>query len=330
MSAVGGAVTGVVAVVAPVPAGPISSAVSFLVPAMLIVMAGVLLGLGPRWWPIACLIVPLIGVVAVAALDLATRDASAAAQVFLCYPLLYAASRLQPTGAWMVLVVALGADGVVALSLEPAGRAVTDMVYVGATLIALTALLTGAGRHQDQLVARLSLQATVDSLTGLATRRVLDEATRLAMSDSAGPRGTCLLLIDLDRFKAINDTYGHPVGDAALVHVAELVSSHARVDSVIARIGGDELAILLRDCARDVAAVRAEQLVDAVRRTPLVLPSGTVVRLSVSVGVAHVPSTAREQGGLYTAADEALYRAKRTGRDRVSLSNTDLVSQPLW
>ena len=98
------------------------------------------------------------------------------------------------------------------------------------------------------------------------------------------------MLIDVDSFKTINDSHGHPVGDAVLVHLAGVLREQIRTDdAVLSRLGGDELAVLLRDCTPTVGPTRATDLLLAVRSTPLPLPDGTLLALSISLGVAHVP-----------------------------------------
>jgi diguanylate cyclase (GGDEF)-like protein len=129
------------------------------------------------------------------------------------------------------------------------------------------------------------------------------------------------VLIDVDSFKAINDSHGHPVGDDVLVHLSTVLRGRVRAeDAVLSRLGGDELAVLLPGCSRDVAVRRAEDLHDAVRSTPLPLSDGGLLALSISVGVAHVAQDSTDRRGLYTAADNALYDAKRAGRDRVAVA----------
>ena len=148
-------------------------------------------------------------------------------------------------------------------------------------------------------------------------RRSFDEAMESVVRRST-PAGTAMMLIDVDRFKMINDAHGHPAGDAALVHVAEVLREHVRAeDAVLARLGGDELAVLLSRCSTRAGASRAEDLLRAVAASPLLLDDGTSVPLSVSIGVAHsAGATSAEE--LYTAADDALYQAKRAGRGRVT------------
>jgi diguanylate cyclase (GGDEF)-like protein len=260
---------------------------------------------------------PLIGVAMIIALDVATNDASAAAQVFFCLPVLYSASRLRVGGTVLVTASAVAGSAVVSLAVLPTGKALTDTVYVGVTLVLSAALLARAGVVQDGLTERLQAQAAIDHLTGLVTRRVLDDATRSAISGAAAQTGTALVLIDIDRFKTVNDTYGHPVGDDALGHVASILRGLSRTQDVVARMGGDELAVLMPGCTYDVALARAEGFVRGVRDRPLELGDGSSVGLSISAGVAHAPRHAYLVRDLYTSADTALYQAKRSGRGRV-------------
>ena len=113
------------------------------------------------------------------------------------------------------------------------------------------------------------------------------------------------------------------MGDDALVHLARVLTGAIRAtDAVVSRLGGDELAVLLPGCSAEVAARRAEDLVAAVRATPLPLPDGRLLPLTVSVGVAHAPDHASDLCDLYGAADAALYAAKRGGRDRSAVAAT--------
>lgn len=263
-------------------------------------------------------LVPLGGSLLLFAMNWVTRDTSAAAQVFTVLPTLWAASQLRPVGAWCIAATSAVLNAVLVLHLEPIEKAVPDAAFVAATLVMATALLTTAGNRQDRLVQRLHELATVDPLTGLVTRHVLDAALAGAVGSSPDDaHGTALVLVDVDRFKTINDRHGHPVGDDALRHLAQVLRRTVRgTDAVVGRLGGDELAVLLTSCPPDVAARRAQDLVDAVRAHPLPLADGGTLPLTVSVGVARAPSDAGDVRELYAAADRALYRAKHAGRDR--------------
>jgi diguanylate cyclase (GGDEF)-like protein len=260
------------------------------------------------------------GVVVVCLLNLLTHDTSAAAQAFLAFPVLWSASHLRRGAVVLVTSAAVAADGVTLFLLRPAALAATDFVFFGSVLVVMAVMLVRAGATQERLVEALQEQARVDALTGLVNRRSFDEALESTLTRPVGA-GTALVLIDVDAFKTINDSHGHPVGDAVLVHLAGVLREQIRTaDAVLSRLGGDELAVLLRDCTADVAARRAEDLLLAVRSTPLHLPDGTLLALSISLGVAHVPECRGDLRTLYHDADAALYDAKRAGRGRVGLA----------
>jgi diguanylate cyclase (GGDEF)-like protein len=221
----------------------------------------------------------------------------------------------------MVTGLALVTDAVVLGLLLPLAAALPDLVFSGTVLVVIAVMLVRAGDEQERLVAVLHQQASIDSLTGLVNRRVLDDALDSALHRPTGSSGSALVLVDVDSFKTINDEHGHPVGDDALVHVASLLRSVVRTgDAVLSRMGGDELAVLLPECSAEVAVRRAGEIWQAVRGTPLQLPDGTLLALSVSLGVAHAPSHATGLEQLYAAADAALYAAKRGGRDQVAVA----------
>lgn len=266
-----------------------------------------------------CLVIPLVGVAGITVLDLLTRDASLAAVVFFFLPVLFGATQLRRAGAGTVLAASLLGHGTVVGSLLPPAEALADFVYLSVVLVTTNVLLLRAGERQRALVTRLQQQAAIDPLTGLVTRRVLDDALGAALSSAAGEQGTSLIIVDVDRFKDVNDTYGHPVGDDALELLGRLLHQVARPGDVVARMGGDELALLLPACPYDRAVARATALVERVRDLPVETDDGSLVHLTVSAGVAHAPDHGVDVRALYAAADHALYRAKRAGRDGVGL-----------
>jgi diguanylate cyclase (GGDEF)-like protein len=249
--------------------------------------------------------------------DVATGDAGITGQIFFCLPVLYAATQLTAAGGILVTVAAIAGEGAVVLLLLPRVQAFTELSQVGTALALTAALLVRASVVQDRLVAQLRRQAAIDPVTGLVTRRVLDEATQSAIGAAEGQAGTALMMIDVDRFKAINDTYGHVVGDDVLSHIAGLLTRISRPQDVVARMGGDELAVLMPGCGYDVAVRRAEQFVALVRDTPLPLPGGASVALSISAGASYAPQHGTGARALYASADAALYLAKHGGRGRV-------------
>jgi diguanylate cyclase (GGDEF)-like protein len=262
------------------------------------------------------------GALLVCVMNVLTRDPSAAAQAFLAFPVLWAATHLRRGAVVLVTGTALAGDAVSLLLLLPPDEALIDVVFFGAVIVVTAVMLDRAGVVQERLVTALQQQAAVDSLTGLLNRRVFEEALEHALDRAPHPEGTALVLLDVDSFKQINDRHGHPVGDDALVHLAGLVRRNVRVgDAVLSRLGGDELAVLLPGCSPQVAELRADALLQSVRSSPLTLPDGALLALSVSVGVAHAPEHARGVRELYAAADAALYTAKRGGRDRVAVAS---------
>ncbi len=278
---------------------------------------------------IAWALVPLLAVVAIVVLDVLTSDVSVAAQVFFFFPTLYGASQLRRAGAVVMTAASVVGVSIVVLGSLPLAAAATDIGYVSAALITTAALLIRSGERQDELVTRLERQAAVDALTGLATRRVLDEAARSAISGAVSHEGTSLILLDVDEFKSVNDRYGHPGGDEVLVQLADYLVRSARRDDVVSRLGGDEMAVLLPGCSVASLQRRAEQIVADVATHPFVLPSGEEIRVSVSVGLANAPADAVDLPGLYVRADRALYEAKRSGRNRVGILTDDTPRSPV-
>lgn len=265
---------------------------------------------------------PLLAVAAIAVVDLLTDDASVSAQIFFVFPVLYGASQLRVPGSIVMTTASLIGEVVVVGSQLPTREAIVDAGYVAAALITTAFLLTLASERQARLVARLEQMAAVDPLTGLVTRRVLDEAAASALSGASSHEGTSLILLDVDDFKTINDQYGHPAGDAVLVELAEVIVLRTRREDVVCRLGGDEIAVLLPGCSRDDARNRAEELLVDVRAHSFAVdgtPSGLSV--GVSVGLAHAPSDADDLRSLYAAADAALYEAKRAGRGRMAMAS---------
>jgi diguanylate cyclase (GGDEF)-like protein len=157
--------------------------------------------------------------------------------------------------------------------------------------------------------------ASTDPLTGLPNRRYFDEYSTLLAGRRRTGDTVAVLMIDIDKFKGLNDTYGHPVGDQVLRSVAGAITSAVRDEDVPARIGGEEFAVLLRNPGPAVALEVGERVRKAVRE--LDLADVGVPGVSVSVGVANALGPDEPIESLVDRADHALLRAKRAGRDRV-------------
>lgn len=176
-------------------------------------------------------------------------------------------------------------------------------------------------KHSGELTAlaeRLRQQTVTDSLTGLYNRRHFDAALarELQLAERNG-HPVSLLLLDLDNFKSLNDTHGHPTGDAALKAVAASLRTRLRGYDIPCRIGGDEFSVIVPGAEQTAASELAEQLRKTIEGLRLIDGTQTIGPLSVSVGVATYPLHGSDCGSLMRAADQALYIAKRGGRDRV-------------
>lgn len=171
---------------------------------------------------------------------------------------------------------------------------------------------------------QLTRHAKEDTLTGLANRRVLTERLEheLARLESVPAGELGLLFIDLDRFKAINDLFGHSVGDQVLREVAQRINSCIRPTDMAARFGGDEFAVVVggRD-QTDIINV-ADRIIQALE-DPMTV-HGTLIRVGASIGVS-TTSTAHEVERLFRQADSAMYRAKADGRGRTSVYDVDIA-----
>lgn len=166
-------------------------------------------------------------------------------------------------------------------------------------------------------LAEARRQSELDSLTSLANRRTFDHVlARTTDLCSVLGKVSCLLLIDIDHFKAINDAHGHPAGDAVLKALAGcLVANFKRGHDLVARVGGEEFAAILADCNDVDGLAIAERLQQSVRSLT-VLHAGKAMQVTASVGVAR--SIAGESSGAwYARADSALYSAKQQGRNRI-------------
>jgi diguanylate cyclase (GGDEF)-like protein len=166
-------------------------------------------------------------------------------------------------------------------------------------------------------IEEINRRARTDALTGLANRQQFEERlTRIVMETNRFGGSCTLVVVDIDRFKHVNDTYGHQVGDEVLKRVAAALQAEIRNVDLCARYGGEEMALLLPQT--DIAGGRqlAERLRVAVGGRPFVI-AGRDIRVTISLGLAAYPEGARDRDELFSAADRALYVAKREGRDRV-------------
>jgi diguanylate cyclase (GGDEF)-like protein len=168
-----------------------------------------------------------------------------------------------------------------------------------------------------RLVERLERQAAEDPLTGLANQRAFYRgcAAEFSRAQRAGS-DVSIVMLDVDHFKAINDAHGHPYGDQVLLGVADALRATIREHDTVARVGGEEFAILLPDADTEAAYDIAERVRDAIAHVPVAHAS-----LSCSAGVATLSPAEESPTHLIEVADRALYRAKRLGRDRTVIGD---------
>jgi diguanylate cyclase (GGDEF)-like protein len=179
------------------------------------------------------------------------------------------------------------------------------------TTLVLLVIHKTIGRYQE----RIEKLATTDNLTGLPSRQAFNLLYETAVQDCRRHRTEgALLILDLDRFKNVNDTYGHLAGDAILRAVAERVRASVRASDLFCRWGGEEFIILLRHCPQ----ADARRVADMIRRRieeMTVDYQGQELRITASFGVAMIGKESRDE--VLQKADEAMYRAKANGRNRV-------------
>ncbi len=174
----------------------------------------------------------------------------------------------------------------------------------------------------EERTAELKLLASIDPMTKLYNRRYFIEMSE-SILDSAKRNGTdtSILILDIDHFKNVNDTYGHRVGDDVIVRLASLLQAISRESDIISRWGGEEFVILFPETDKDGALAISEKIRTDVENSVINLERGRALRLTVSIGITQIDN--EEEGGIEAAihrADEALYRAKAGGRNRVCSS----------
>jgi two-component system, cell cycle response regulator len=242
--------------------------------------------------------------------DLQSRPASRHAACCMLY------DHIPPVAAAMAYD--LGAQDLVDADVPPAELA-----------LRLT-LMVRAKRQADQTRAKVQdglRLAMVDPLTGLHNRRYA-MATLQTMARSAEKTGSSLavMLVDLDRFKSVNDRFGHAAGDAVLVEVSRRLSENLRAEDLLARVGGEEFLVVLPDATMDMAETVAARLCAVMKERPVALPSGLGIEITASIGLAMAHpgatfGTAPIQD-IIERADVALLAAKSAGRNQVTVSRS--------
>ncbi len=285
-----------------------------------------LLAGGVAWWQRDR--IPLIlmsfcgpgGVVLVVAANIATDDTSAASQLFVLCPIVYCASFLSVRLNVISVILAVAGAAALMAPAMPAAETATNILGVAVALTVTVATILAWRRRVDEALGKLNVLAIEDPLTGLANRRAFDsEFAPAALHAETAGTTLSLLLVDIDRFKTVNDTEGHQAGDRVLVAAASILRGAVRRADVVARIGGDEFAVLLFACPEEEATTIALAVVERFREM-----AGDGPQITASCGIATAPPITATPAAMMAAADSALYRAKREGRDGVAVASTTI------
>jgi diguanylate cyclase (GGDEF)-like protein len=240
--------------------------------------------------------------------------------LLLFLPLIFGTLMFTPRAAGICGVAALASVALVALTdhdlaSSPGRTFLLSAAVAGASALTIIAAInrTHIEQHEAKLQAALADMAAIDELTGCAVRRVLRQRAEEEIARSVRDwRPLSLLLIDVDQFKSVNDTYGHVVGDHVLAGIGEVLRHNGRAFDVVSRIGGDEFALLLPDT--DVLS--AVEVAERIRRE---LPAAVEVPVTLSIGVGGLDRSTPTAEHLLDDADFALYQVKRAGRDAIAI-----------
>lgn len=304
----------------------------FLLPVGTLSLAVPFLFAPRRWWaPTALVAAPVFAVASTLINLFYLHSASLAAQLMSVVGAFFAGYHFRRRAAYIALVIGVVSHAILVWGVLSSEVAIGDMIFMDLFLTTMVVALVHVRDEQERSHRDLHRQATTDSMTGLATRSVLHE--QLTAEIAAG-HPTALVLVDLDRFKQINDTYGHPAGDAALVEIARRMRVLGHESHLLARLGGDEFAVLLRGQSQTQAAEWAEALGQAVADHPLIwvepgADTSAQVEIMLSVSVGCAASTGQGDAELvYAAADRAMYESKRIHRSQMVPVQGTVRKQP--
>lgn len=221
---------------------------------------------------------------------------------------------LATTSRLLVLLLGDGAEAV-----APTANSLTQIVAIGVVALLVVAGSFGfLGMVAEQSRSLILEHASRDALTGLLTRGAFCEQAEQMLAHSS--TSTVVMMLDIDRFKRINDTHGHLAGDAVIRHAARLIQRNSRGNDVVGRYGGEEFCVVLPHCGATEGRLIAERFVQEAAQQAARLPNGQSILWTLSVGYVVVDGEALSStcrlDDLVESADQALYEAKRGGRNR--------------
>ena len=191
---------------------------------------------------------------------------------------------------------------------------VTEMVMSQQEINRMNRDLYNKSAQERVMQVQMSKKARMDGLTGLLNKTASIESITDYMLESEKDQMHALLMIDCDNFKAVNDNFGHAVGDEVIKYFASVMKRTFRDSDIKGRFGGDEFIVFMKNTTKEATALRATQLNEAIRKP--YIKDGKEIRISCSIGVAYFPKDGSNFENLFNAADGALYKAKSVGKDR--------------
>jgi diguanylate cyclase (GGDEF)-like protein len=251
--------------------------------------------------------------------------------LLLFLPLLYGTLMFSPRSAGACGVSALATLAVVAavsrgLTTHEGWAFMLFAAMAGAAVLSVTAAINRSQieRHEQSLLITLGDLASTDELTGCVVRRVLRQRVDQEIERAVrSGRPLTLLMIDVDHFKEVNDSFGHVVGDQVLATVGQVLVANVRTFDVASRLGGDEFALLLPETSARAAVLVAERIVRD-------LAGGAEFPVTLSIGVSSLDRSMPTSEHLFDEADLALYQVKRSGRDAIAVRTPGTPAPISW
>jgi diguanylate cyclase (GGDEF)-like protein len=224
---------------------------------------------------------------------------------------------------WVLISMSLGYIPISIVNMN--SRPMLLSIRLGVCLLALAPLtVASVMAAREELLRRLEYIAEHDQLTTLLNRRAFyDRALRLLTRLARQKKPVAVLMLDIDKFKNVNDTHGHAGGDRVLVEFAQIANAGLRDIDILGRIGGEEFAAILPGCGRDEAERIAQRIRSSLANKLIGLGDGQQISITVSIGLTFVHQAVSDIEALLVVADKALYRAKENGRNRVESDNFD-------